>query len=171
MQDVVWGPRKGGRGSPCGEGSWEEATGYASTQSLGGMRADIQVSGGRGAVRTWQNLQLELGAACTLELAQANTVLPPMPRTPAGIPPANQHSLTRVVQGVPEDLPGWLAGWRSTQESLPRCPVWPGSGLQLTGGASVSTLPAGGTAQGQRTHTGSGVGQAQVQILALGKAR
>lgn len=63
------------------------------------------------------------------------------------------------------DLPGWLAGCGSTRESLPRCPLWPGSGLQLTGGAP------GGTAQGQRTHTGCGVRQTQVQILALGKAR
>lgn len=156
---MAWGPRKGVRGSPCGEGSWEEATGYESTQSLGGMRTDTQVSGGRGEVRTWQNLQLELGAACTLELAEANTA-PPTPRTPAGLP---QPTALPGSCGprVPVDLPGWLAGWRATQESLPRCSVWPGSGLQLTGGAPVSTLPVGGTAQGQRTHAGSGVGQAK----------
>lgn len=72
---MAWGPRKGGRGSPCGEGSWEGATGCASTQSPGGMGTDIRVWGGRGELRTWQNLQLELGAACTLEPARANTAL------------------------------------------------------------------------------------------------
>lgn len=156
---MAWGPRKGGRGSPCGEGSWEGATGCASTQSPGGMGTDIRVWGGRGELRTWQNLQLELGAACTLEPARANTVLSPTPFRDAPSQP------TLPVQGVPSDLPGWLAGWGSTWESLPRCPAWPGSGLQLTGGA------LGGTAQGQRTHRGCGVGQTQVQILALGKGR
>ena len=72
-------PRKGGRGSPCGEGSWEGAAGYVSTQSLGGMGTDIRVWGGRGELRMRQNPQPELGTACTLEPAQANTMLPPTP--------------------------------------------------------------------------------------------
>ena len=75
----VGAPRKGGRGSPCGEGSWEGAAGYVSTQSLGGMGTDIRVWGGRGELRMRQNPQPELGAACTLEPAQANTMLPPTP--------------------------------------------------------------------------------------------